>query len=209
MDFDVSFTSKKLTPWGGMIFLKEMLQKLGFRAQIEENQDLPQSGSNRGYKTLTIVEGFITRVWCGANQFLHTEVTRHDAALDRILDWKNTPGQDTYKRFFGKFNQATNQKVSDYLYQRVFNNFNFDNFPTDEVLEFLNYLLRKSPPQVLRLIPRMYANCMQMLQIKKGSTFVKPFVGLVGVAGFEPTTFCSQSPKAVVFYFYQNVQNVH
>ena len=153
MDFDVSFTSKKLTPWGGMIFLKEMLQKLGFRAQIEENQDLPQSGSNRGYKTLTIVEGFITRVWCGANQFLHTEVTRHDAALDRILDWKNTPGQDTYKRFFGKFNQATNQKVSDYLYQRVFNNFNFDNFPTDEVLEFLNYLLRKSPPQVLHLIP--------------------------------------------------------
>lgn len=131
MEFDISYTSKEITPWGGMVFLKEMLRKIGFREQIEANQDLPQSGSNRGYKTSTIVEGFITSVWCGANRFLHTEVTRHDTALGRIFDWKNTPGQDTYKRFFGKFTQATNQKVSDHLYSWIFNNFNFDNFTLD------------------------------------------------------------------------------
>lgn len=131
MEFDISYTSKEITPWGGMVFLKQMLQKIGFREVIDSNLDLPQSGSNRGYKTSTIIEGFITSIWCGANRFLHTEVTRHDLTLGKIFDWKNTPGQDTYKRFFGKFNQATNQKVSDYFYSWIFDNFKFDNFTLD------------------------------------------------------------------------------
>jgi hypothetical protein len=131
MEFDISYTSKEITPWGGMVFLKQMLQKIGFREVIDSNLDLPQSGSNRGYKTSSIIEGFITSIWCGANRFLHTEVTRHDLTLGKIFDWKNTPGQDTYKRFFCKFNQATNHKVSDYFYSWIFDNFKFDNFTLD------------------------------------------------------------------------------
>jgi len=131
MEFDVSFTSKEITPWGGMVFLKQMMRNIGFRELIETNPDLPVSGSNRGYKTSTIIEGFITSIWCGANRFLHTEVTRHGAALRKIFDWKNTPGQDTYKRFFSKFTQATNQKVSDYFYSWIFDNVKFDNFTLD------------------------------------------------------------------------------
>ena len=131
MNFDISFTSKEITPWGGMVFLKQMLQNIGFRNLVENNTDLPVSGSNRGYKTSTIIEGFITSIWCGANRFLHTEVTRHDAALGKIFDWENTPGQDTYKRFFSKFTQATNQKVSDYFYSWIFDNVKFDNFTLD------------------------------------------------------------------------------
>lgn len=131
MNFDISYTSKEITPWGGMVFLKQMLQKIGFRELVENNPDLPVSGSNRGYKTSTILEGFITSIWCGANRFLHTEVTRHDAALGKIFDWNNTPGQDTYKRFFSKFTQATNQKVSDYFYSWIFDNVQFDNFTLD------------------------------------------------------------------------------
>ena len=131
MEFDISYTSKEITPWGGMVFLKQMLQKIGFRDLIEKNLDLPVSGSDRGYKTSTIIEGFITSIWCGANRFLHTEVTRHDAALGKIFDWNNTPGQDTYKRFFSKFTQSTNQKVSDYFYSWIFDNVKFDNFVLD------------------------------------------------------------------------------
>ena len=131
MEFDISYTSKEITPWGGMVFLKQMMEKIGFRKLVENNSDLPVSGSNRGYKTVTIVEGFITSIWCGANRFLHTEVTRHDAALGKIFQWKNTPGQDTYKRFFSKFSQATNQKVSDYFYSWFFENVKFDNFTLD------------------------------------------------------------------------------
>jgi hypothetical protein len=111
--------------------LKQMLQKIGFRDMIESNPDLPVSGSNRGYKTSTIIEGFITSIWCGANRFLHTEVTRHDCTLAKIFDWKTAPGQDTYKRFFYKFTQATHQKVSNSLYSWIFDNFKFDNFTLD------------------------------------------------------------------------------
>lgn len=131
MDFDISFTNKEITPWGGMAFLKQMLKKIGFRELIDSNTDLPESKSNRGYKTSTIIEGFITSIWCGANRFMHTEVTRHDVALSKIFDWKEAPAQDTYKRFFSKFNQATNQKVSDYFYSWIFDNFKFNNFTLD------------------------------------------------------------------------------
>ena len=131
MDFDISYTSKEITPWGGMAFLKQMLQKTGFRALIEKSPDLPQPGSNRGHKTATIIEGFITSIWCGANRFLHTEVTRHDVALGKMFDWKNTPGQDAYKRFFGKFTQVKNNAVGQYFYSWIFDNFKFDNFTLD------------------------------------------------------------------------------
>jgi hypothetical protein len=62
--------------------------------------------SNRGNDSATIIEGFITSIWFGANRFLHTKVTRHDLALNKIFGWKRVPGQDTYKRFFSKFTQA-------------------------------------------------------------------------------------------------------
>lgn len=131
MEFEISYTNKEITPWGGMVFLKQMLEKIGFRSFIESNTDLPESKSNRGYKTATIVESFIASIWCGANRFMHTEVTRHDTALGRVFDWRETPAQDTYKRFFSKFNQATNQKVSDCYYSWIFDNFKFDNFTLD------------------------------------------------------------------------------
>lgn len=70
-------------------------------------------------------------VWCGANRFLHTEVTRSDRALADIFGWKRVPGQDTYKRFFGKSTQAMNQQVSDYFYRWIFTHIQFDNFTLD------------------------------------------------------------------------------
>lgn len=131
MEFDISYTSKEITPWGGMVFLKQMLQKIGFREMVEKCEDLPSPGSNRGYKPPTIIECFITSIWCGASKFMHTEVTRHDKALGKIFDWEETPGQDAYKRFFGKFTQAMNHRVGEYFYSWIFDNFKFDNFTLD------------------------------------------------------------------------------
>jgi hypothetical protein len=131
MEFDISFTNKEITPWGGMVFLKQMLDEIGFKDQILKCDDLPQPQSNRGHKVSVIIEAFITSIWCGANRFMHTEVTRHDATLGKIFNWNSTPAQDTYKRFFNKFDQTTNQKVSDYFYSWIFDNFKFDNFTLD------------------------------------------------------------------------------
>lgn len=131
MEFDISYTDKEITPWGGMVFLKQMLTKIGFREQINNCVDLPQPNSNRGYQVSTIIEAFITSIWCGANRFMHTEVTRNDSALSTIFDWEKAPAQDVYKRFFNKFNQTTNQKVSDYFYSWIFDNIKFNNFTLD------------------------------------------------------------------------------
>ena len=39
MEFDISYTSKEITPWSGMVFMKQMLHKIGFRDLIEKNRD--------------------------------------------------------------------------------------------------------------------------------------------------------------------------
>lgn len=131
MKFDLSFTNQEITPWGGMIFLKQMMDKMGFRAHLESCKDLPTQNSNRGYKISTILESFITSIWCGANRFIHTEVTRSDNALGKIFDWKQTPGQDAYKRYFKKFTQSINQNVSKHFFMWFFQNINIDHFTLD------------------------------------------------------------------------------
>ena len=120
MKFDLSFTNKEITPWGGMVFLKQMLDKISFSEQIETCESLPCSVSNNSYKKDVLIESFITSIWCGANRFLHTEVTRADNALGKIFGWKKTPAQDVYKRYFGKFTQASNQRVGHHFFSWFF-----------------------------------------------------------------------------------------
>lgn len=131
MKFDISYTNQEITPWGGMVFLRQMLDKIGFKSEVENCIDLPQPGSNRGYSPVSIIESFLVSIWCGANRFMHTEVTRHDEALKKIFGWKQSPAQDVYKRYFVKFSQATNQKVSNHFYSWIFNSVQFDNYTLD------------------------------------------------------------------------------
>jgi hypothetical protein len=131
MKFELSFTNQEITPWGGMVFLKQMLDKIGFREEIENCTSLPVSQSNNSYKKGVLLESFITSIWCGANRFLHTEITRSDRALGQIFDWKKTPGQDAYKRYFGKFTQKTNQEVGHHFFSWFFQNININYFTLD------------------------------------------------------------------------------
>lgn len=131
MKFELSFSNKEVTPWGGMVFLKQMLVKLKFREQIHACQALPAQESNRGHDVGCLLESFITSIWCGANRFLHTEVTRSDRALAKIFDWKNVPGQDAYKRYFGKFTQVKNQEVGHYFFKWIFENLAINYFTLD------------------------------------------------------------------------------
>jgi len=131
MKFEISYTNQEITPWGGMVFLRQMLDKIEFKTLVETCLDLPQPGSNRGYSPLSILESFLVSIWCGANRFLHTEITRHDAALKKIFGWERTPGQDVYKRYFAKFTQGINQRVSDHFYSWIFNSIKFDNYTLD------------------------------------------------------------------------------
>ena len=131
MNIEFSFTNKEITPWGGMVFLKQMMDKLEFKQQILNCSDLPLQNSNRGHNVDVLLVSFITSIWCGANRFLHTEVTRSDRALGKIFGWKNTPGQDAYKRYFGKFTQGINQDVGHYFFSWFFQNLKVNYFTLD------------------------------------------------------------------------------
>jgi hypothetical protein len=131
MDFEIAYTNKKITPWGGMVLLKKMLDRIGFHQAVDQCTDLPQPGSNRGYKPLSIIESFPVSIRSGANKFLHTEITRHDLALCNIFGWKQMPGNDAFKRFFRKFGQADSHRVNKYFYRRMFDNLHFDNYTLD------------------------------------------------------------------------------
>lgn len=119
-EIKIAFTDKEITPWGGMVLLKNMLRKINFAEVISQCPNLPYGVSNRSYSPLAIIEPFLVSVWCGANKFLHTEIIRQDIPLSQIFGWKQTPGNDTYKRFFRKFSQGRNQEVFGYLFSWFF-----------------------------------------------------------------------------------------
>ena len=126
----IEFTDKNITPWGGMVLFREMLNRIKF-ASILNDLELPIQGSNRGYSPEQLITNFLVSVWCGANNFEHLEVTRHDKAIREIFDWQSMPGHRAFKRYFQKFNQCTNNGVFTKFYQWFFSNLHFDNYTLD------------------------------------------------------------------------------
>ena len=92
---------------------------------------VPIQGSNRGYAPGQLIEQFLISVWCGANRFEHLEVTRHDEAIRKIFGYRRMAGHKAFVRYFGKFRQATNQRVFQHLYRWFFEKLRFDNFTLD------------------------------------------------------------------------------
>jgi hypothetical protein len=131
MKFDISFTNKEITPWSGLGFLRNMMDKMGVRDQLSSCHYLPFPSSNNGYSPIDIIEAFMVSIWCGANRFLHTEITRHDKVLSKIFGWKRTPANDTYKRFFRKFDMERSSNLSHTLFSMVFKSVYFKRLTLD------------------------------------------------------------------------------
>jgi len=126
----IEFTDKNITPWGGMVLFREMLNRIKFASTLNDLK-LPIQGSNRGYSPEQLITNFLVSVWCGANNFEHLEVTRQDEAIREIFDWQSMPGHRAFKRYFQKFNQCTNNRVFTKFYQWFFSNLHFDNYTLD------------------------------------------------------------------------------
>lgn len=130
MDYKIEFTDKEITPWAGILMLKKMLDKMDFDSCLE-GLNLPVQGSNRGYSSHQLIKQFMTSVWCGANKFEHTEVTRQDEVIRQFWGFERMAGHKSFQRFFNKFDLATNQKVFTPLYQWFFKNLQFNNLTLD------------------------------------------------------------------------------
>jgi len=130
MDFELRFTDKEITAWGGMGLMKRMLDHLGFDAALTAS-GLPQPGSNRGYRPEQLITQFMLSVWCGANRFEHGEVTRHDPVLKRLFGFKCMANFKAVMRLFSKFDQGTNESVMDSLYPWMFGQLSINGLTLD------------------------------------------------------------------------------
>ena len=130
MEFELRFTDKEITAWGGMALMKRMLDHLGFDEALSKS-GLPPRGSNRGYHPEQLITQFMLSVWCGANRFEHGEVTRHDPVLKRIFGFKGMANFKAVMRLFNKFTQGTNEEVMDSLYRWMFGQISINGITLD------------------------------------------------------------------------------
>lgn len=131
MDYKINYTDKELSAWGGMEFMKRLMTKTGILNFIEQMEDLPSQGSNRGYSPVQLISSFWVSIWCGGNRYSHLEIIRHDNVLKKMFGWKRMAGYKAYMRYFEKFNLATNQKVFQNIYEWFFTQLKFNNYTVD------------------------------------------------------------------------------
>lgn len=130
MEFSLRFSDKEITPWGGMAIMKRMLDHMGFDAALN-GAGLPQPGSNRGYAPSQLITQFMLSVWCGANRFEHTEVTRFDPVLKRVFGFERMANFKAILRLFARFTQGSNESVMDSLYRWMFDQININGVTLD------------------------------------------------------------------------------
>jgi len=140
MEFKLSFTDKEISPWGVMALMKKLVDKSKIIEKLQEIK-LPEPGSNKGFKSEEIIKSFWLSVWCGANKFIHTEVTRQDKVMQQVFGLKAIPSHTTIKGFFNKFNLSRNNEVFAELYQWYFKQLEFDNY----ILDFDSSVFSSSP----------------------------------------------------------------
>ncbi|NJS35647.1 MAG: IS1380 family transposase [Brachymonas sp.] len=117
--FDLKYTSREVTAWGGLALLKRMMDGMGLRGAIAD-WDLPAPGSNRGYAPVQLIEQMIVSIWCGAARFCHADITRLDATLTRLFDWPRAAGHKAIVRLFQRFSQADANRVAHSSYRWLF-----------------------------------------------------------------------------------------
>jgi hypothetical protein len=128
--FELQFSDKEITAWGGLSLLKRMLDHIGFDVALAASQ-LPPPRSNRGYRPEQLIVQFMLGVWCGANRFEHGEVTRYDTVLQRLFGFTRMANFKAVMRLFRKFDQPTNDRVFGKLYAWLFGQLHIDGLTLD------------------------------------------------------------------------------
>lgn len=117
--FDLKFTSREVTAWGGLALLKRMIDGLGLRSAIQ-SWDLPAPGSNRGYAPVQLIEQMMVSIWCGAARFCHADITRLDNTLTRLFDWPRAAGHKAIVRLFQRFDLGAANRLQSSSYRWLF-----------------------------------------------------------------------------------------
>ncbi|NUM71345.1 MAG: IS1380 family transposase [Ignavibacteriaceae bacterium] len=127
---EVEYSDKAVSPWGGIRLILELLHKLNITGFFN-TLNLPQPGSNRGYDPAEVLKSFMVSIMIGANRFAHCGWIRYDPVLKRIFNWKETPSESTYSRFFRKFDQKRNDEVFPAIQSWFFSHFSIPRITVD------------------------------------------------------------------------------
>jgi len=105
------FTSRKISPWGGIKFFHGTYVRSGIR-EILQKSPHPSPGSNRGYNPVDLIEGFLCSVVLGSKRLAHTGMLRTDEVVKEIFGWsKGMADQSMFSRFFKKHSVELNDKI--------------------------------------------------------------------------------------------------
>lgn len=128
---DYEFTDKDISPWGGLRLVQGLYVKSGLRQMIE-SLPLPEAGSNRGYSSVDIIEGFMVSVILGAKRFTHSGNIRNDEVVREIFQWKKgMASQSTFTRFFKRFTLDENDHLMTELNKQWFKKIYLDKHTID------------------------------------------------------------------------------
>lgn len=121
------YTDKEISPWGGLRLIQELYERIGMRGMIE-GLGLPERGSNRGYESADLIEGFIVSVILGAKRLSHSGTIGNDRVINEIFGWqKGMASQSTFSRFFRRFDFEMNDEL-----MRCFNRSWFEKIDLDK-----------------------------------------------------------------------------
>jgi len=68
MELKIEFTDKEITPWVGMVLMKELIETKKIN-EVLESLPLPHQNSNRGYNPTQLINNFRVSLWSGASLF--------------------------------------------------------------------------------------------------------------------------------------------
>lgn len=110
-ELDIRYTKKRITPFGGLATVKRFYDRSGLQEEIR-NLPLPVPGSNRGYDSVDLIEGFMVSVLLGSRRLAHSGLLRHDSVISELFGWsKGMASESTFSRFFKKFDTELNDKI--------------------------------------------------------------------------------------------------
>lgn len=69
-DLAHDFTSKKISPWGGMKYFYKTYMNSGMRSDFEQ-ASLLEGESNAAYSALDMIEGFMVGAVLGSKRMVH------------------------------------------------------------------------------------------------------------------------------------------
>ncbi len=110
-DLAHEFTSRKISPWGGIKYFYKTYLASGLKEQFRE-LPLPYPGSNRGFDPVDLLEGFMVSVVLGSRRLAHSGMIRTDEVIKEIFGWKKgMASASTFSRFFSKFDTSLNDEI--------------------------------------------------------------------------------------------------